>query len=145
MTSTAPALEDQTCFALYSASRSLTARYRDLLAPLGLTYPQYLALVVLWDSGTTSVSSLGERLHLDSGTLSPLLRRMETAGLVVRKRATADERVVEVSLTEAGDALRVHAPSIADEICASTGLPIDDLMALQRQIAALAEHVRALD
>jgi len=145
MTSTAPALEDQICFALYSASRSLTARYRDLLAPLGLTYPQYLALVVLWDTGTTSVSSLGERLHLDSGTLSPLLRRMETAGLVVRNRATADERVVEVSLTEAGDALRVHAPRIADEICASTGLPIDELMALQSQVAALADRVRSLD
>jgi len=145
MTSTAPALEDQICFALYSASRSLTARYRELLAPLGVTYPQYLALVVLWDEGTTTVSSLGERLHLDSGTLSPLLKRMETLGLVTRARASADERVVEVSLTPAGDALRAEAPRIADAICASTGLPVDDLMALQRQIATLAEHVRALD
>jgi len=145
MTSTAPALEDQICFALYSASRSLTARYRELLAPLGITYPQYLALVVLWDSGTTSVGSLGERLHLESGTLSPLLKRMEALGLVARSRAGSDERVVEVSLTPAGDTLRTEAPRIADAICASTGLPLDDLMALQRQIATLAEHVRALD
>ena len=144
MTSTAPALEDQICFALYSASRSLTARYRELLAPLGVTYPQYLALVVLWDQGPTTVSSLGERLHLDSGTLSPLLKRMEVLELVTRSRASADERVVEVALTPAGDALRSEAPRIADAICASTGLPLDDLMALQRQIATLAEHVRAL-
>lgn len=140
----APPLEEQICFALYSASRSLTTRYRQLLAPLGVTYPQYLVLVVLWETGTTSVGRLGERLQLDSGTLSPLLRRLERAGLVVRGRSTTDERVVEVSLSPRGDELRSEGPRIADAICASTGLPLDDLRELQAQVAALAERVRSL-
>jgi DNA-binding MarR family transcriptional regulator len=137
-------VEEQICFALYSASRSLTARYRDLLAPLGITYPQYLAMLVLWESGTTSVGRLGERLHLDSGTLSPLLRRLETAGLVTRARSALDDRSVEVSLSAAGERMRDEAPRIADEICASTGLPLDELRDLQNQISTLAERVRAL-
>ncbi|MCU1406521.1 MAG: MarR family transcriptional regulator [Glaciihabitans sp.] len=136
--------EQQICFALYSASRAITGRYRDLLAPLGVTYPQYLALQILWESGTSSVSQLGDRLQLDSGTLSPLLRRLEALGLVSRGRSTADERIVEISLTEAGDALRSHAPRIGEAICASTGLPQDELDELQQQIATLAARVRAL-
>jgi DNA-binding MarR family transcriptional regulator len=140
-----PPLEEQICFALYSASRSLTARYRDILAPIGITYPQYLALLVLWEGGPVSVSTLGQRLHLDSGTLSPLVRRLETAGFVARTRSTSDERVVEVSLTAAGDDLRSVAPGIADQICASTGLPLEELHDLQRQVASLAERVRSLN
>lgn len=136
--------EQQICFALYSASRAITGRYRALLAPLGITYPQYLAMLVLWETGTSTVSQLGDRLHLDSGTLSPLLKRLESLGLVVRGRSANDERVVEIALTPAGDAMRSHAPQIAEQICASTGLPLPELIDLQSQIAALAERVRAL-
>jgi DNA-binding MarR family transcriptional regulator len=136
--------EQQICFALYSASRSITGRYRTLLAPLGITYPQYLAMLVLWETGTSTVSQLGDRLQLDSGTLSPLLKRLESLGLVTRGRSATDERVVEVALTPAGDTMRSHAPHIAEQICASTGLPLPELIDLQGQIAALAQRVRAL-
>ena len=136
--------EQQICFALYSASRSISARYRDLLAPLGITYTQYLVLMVLWEEGTTSASHIGDRLQLESGTLSPLLRRLAALDLVTRERSAADERVVEIALTAKGDEMRGHAPNIADQICASTGLPMDDLVALQAQIATLADRVRSL-
>lgn len=139
----APLLDEQICFALYSASRALTARYRDILAPLGLTYPQYLAMTVLWESGSTTVTRLGERLQLDSGTLSPLLRRLETAGLVTRTRMPQDERSVEIALTHAGVELRAAASGIPHMICDATGLDVDDLRTLHAQIATLAQHVRA--
>jgi DNA-binding MarR family transcriptional regulator len=137
------ALDGQICFALYNASHALTARYRQLLEPLGVTYPQYLTLLVLWESGPMSVSGLGERLHLDSGTLSPLLRRLERAGLIARTRLPHNERSVEVSLTEAGSELRHRAARIPELVCAATGLRLDDLKALLTQVTAVAEHVRA--
>ena len=136
--------EQQICFALYSASRSMTGRYRRLLAPLGVTYPQYLALLILWETGTSTVRQLGDRLELDSGTLSPLLKRLQLLGLITRTRSTLDERVVEISLTPAGSNMRSEAPRIAERICASTGLPPDELVELQAQIATLATRVRAL-
>jgi DNA-binding MarR family transcriptional regulator len=136
--------EQQICFALYSASRSMTGLYRAVLAPLGITYPQYLVLSVLWESGTTTVSRLGDRVQLDSGTLSPLVKRLETLGLVTRGRSARDERVVEIALTAAGDEMRTHAPAIAEQICAATGLAPDDLAALQSQITDLAQRIRAL-
>ena len=136
--------EQQICFALYNASRSITARYRELLAPLGITYTQYLVLMILWEDGTVSASHIGDRLQLESGTLSPLLRRLAALDLVTRERSAADERVIEIGLTAKGDALRGEAPHIAEQICASTGLPMHDLVALQGQIAQLAEHVRSL-
>jgi MarR family transcriptional regulator, organic hydroperoxide resistance regulator len=138
----APLLDEQICFALYSASRALTARYRDILAPLGVTYPQYLVLLVLWESDALSVSALGTRLQLDSGTLSPLLRRLETAGLIERNRMSSDERSVRVSLTARGSALRERAAGIPALVCAATGLEPADLRALQAQIASLAASVR---
>ncbi|TXN29933.1 MarR family winged helix-turn-helix transcriptional regulator [Lacisediminihabitans profunda] len=137
------ALDGQVCFALYNASHALTARYRELLDPLGVTYPQYLALLVLWESGPMSVSGLGDRLHLDSGTLSPLLRRLEKAGLIARNRLPHDERSVEVSLTDAGNALRHLAARIPEQVCAATGLRLDELKALVTQVTAVADHVRA--
>ncbi|BDZ50674.1 putative transcriptional regulator, MarR family protein [Frondihabitans sucicola] len=143
MTTTAPLLDEQICFALYSASRALTARYRELLEPLGVTYPQYLVLLVLWEEGPSTVSHLGERLHLDSGTLSPLLRRLESAGHLTRARTADDERVVEVSLTPSGDALREATASIPAGVCEATGLDPAALVALQQQIATVAAHVRA--
>ncbi|MCU1513202.1 MAG: MarR family transcriptional regulator [Microbacteriaceae bacterium] len=136
-------IDDQICFALYNASRAMTHRYRTLLEPLGVTYPQYLVLLVLWESDSLTVSALGERMQLDSGTLSPLLRRLEASGYVTRQRSADDERTVIVSLTETGDSLRSRARGIPQQVCAAAGLEPADLVALQKQIAALAEHVRA--
>ena len=139
----APLLDEQICFALYSASRAITAKYRNLLDPLGLTYPQYLVLLVLWETGPISVTRLGDRLRLDSGTLSPLLRRMESAGFLTRDRLPHDERSVQVSLTSSGSLLRHEARHITDLVCIATGVELDDLQSLREQIALLAEHVRA--
>ena len=139
----ASGLDEQICFALYTASRAVTARYRDLLAPLGLTYPQYLVLLVLWQGGSTTVSALGQQLQLESGTLSPLLKRLEVQRIVTRTRSAVDERSVEVALTEAGHALRARAAGFPDLICGATGLDLDDLQALRSDIASLAAAVRA--
>ncbi|MHC5795465.1 MarR family winged helix-turn-helix transcriptional regulator [Lacisediminihabitans sp. FW035] len=138
----APMLDEQICFALYSASRAITARYRELLAPLGVTYPQYLVLLVLWESDAITVSELGERLHLDSGTLSPLLRRLEGAGLVSRARRSDDERSVVVTLTTDGDDLRMLAAGIPEQVCAATGFDVAQIGALQQAVTSLAAHVR---
>ena len=140
--SATPLLDEQICFALYNASRALTARYRDLLEPMGLTYPQYLVLLVLWESGTATVSQIGERLHLESGTLSPLLRRLDAGGTIRRTRMPHDERSVQVSLTERGDRLRAEAAGIPEQLCAATGLRVEDLVALTGQLTQLADHAR---
>ncbi len=137
------ALDDQICFALYNASRALTNRYRQLLSPLGLTYPQYLVMLILWERGTATVSELGVSLQLDSGTLSPLLRRLEKSGLIMKTRLATDERTVLVSLTATGGALRSAAASIPSLICEATGLKSRDIAALRDQVTALAEHARA--
>lgn len=141
----APLLDEQICFALYSASRALTTHYRELLAPLGLTYPQYLVMLVLWQHDGISVSELGERLHLDSGTLSPLLRRLESGGRLTRVRSAGDERVVEVSLTADGSRMRDEAASIPVGVCSATGLDPAAIRSLQEQISALADSVRAFN
>ena len=118
-----PVTDEMVCFSLYAASRATTQAYRALLDPWGLTYPQYLVLVTLWIEGDQTVSSLGEHLQLDSGTLSPLLRRMEQAGLVRRERRSADERVVTVTIGERGTALRPELSHIPARIAAGMGLP----------------------
>ncbi|MEQ6289299.1 MarR family winged helix-turn-helix transcriptional regulator [Vogesella sp. GCM10023246] len=105
-------LDKQLCFALYAASRAMTQAYQPLLAPLGLTYPQYLAMLVLWEQDDISVKQLGERLHLDSGTLTPLLKRLENAGLLQRQRSSEDERSVVIRLTLAGKTLEEQAAAI---------------------------------
>lgn len=105
-------LDTQLCFALYAAARAAQGAYRPLLAELDLTYPQWLVLLALWERDGQSVGALGSRLHLDSGTLSPLLRRMETRGVVTRSRAKSDARTVTVHLTPAGDALRGRAGDV---------------------------------
>src|SRR5438105_12628747 len=102
-------LDNQLCFALYSASLAMTKLYKPLLDPLGLTYPQYLAMLVLWERDGITVSELGERLQLDSGTLTPLLKRLESQGLLARERDRADERRVLLQLTPAGRALKARA------------------------------------
>jgi MarR family transcriptional regulator, organic hydroperoxide resistance regulator len=130
-------LRHQVCFALYAASRAVTSRYRPILDELGLTYPQYVALLVLWERGDTTVKDLGAALMLDSGTLSPLLKRLEAAGLVQRRRNSADERSVVIRLTESGEALRMRAVGVPGEIARATGLPPADLAALRDTLTAL--------
>ncbi len=135
-------LDDQLCFALYAASRAVTAAYQPLLAPLGLTYPQYLAMLVLWEADGVPVKRLGERLHLDSGTLTPLLKRLATQGLVRRTRDAADERVVRIALTAAGKQLRRRAACIPHKLACKAGRPLTDLARLRDQLRELIDNVR---
>jgi DNA-binding MarR family transcriptional regulator len=130
-------LDKQVCFALYAASRAVTARYRPILDRFGLTYPQYVALLVLWERGETTVKDLGAALMLDSGTLSPLLKRLEAAGLVRRQRNAGDERSVLVSLTKAGAALQKDAASVPAELASATGMSPTQLKSLRETLAAL--------
>ena len=136
-------LRRQVCFALYAASRAVTALYRPVLDRLGLTYPQYLVLLVLWEHGDTTVKALGSALMLDSGTLSPLLKRLESGGLVVRRRSSTDERSVVISLTPAGDRLRREAAAVPGAVAAASGLPPAALSALRDTLVALTEAVTA--
>lgn len=130
-------LDNQLCFALYSASLAMTKLYKPYLDALGLTYPQYLALLVLWERDGITVSSLGERLNLDSGTLTPLLKRMQAAGWLTRQRSQEDERRVQVLLTDAGRALQQQAAHIPACVMAHSGLDLPTLVALTSQIKDL--------
>lgn len=135
-------LEEQLCFALYSASRALTRAYQPLLEPLGLTYPQYLVMLVLWEGEARSVSELGARLGLDSGTLTPLLKRLEEAKLVERRRDLEDERVVHISLAPAGAALQERARQIPLElVCRAGFVPTAEGLA---ELARLRDTLRDL-
>jgi DNA-binding MarR family transcriptional regulator len=124
-------LEDQVCFALAIASRSVNSVYRPLLEPLGLTHPQYLALLALWERSPQSVRELGEELQLEPATLSPLLKRLESAGLVSRQRSTTDERVLDITLTDAGRALRSEAERIPPRVIERLAMPVEELEALR--------------
>ncbi|MEU5544598.1 DNA-binding MarR family transcriptional regulator [Streptomyces sp. 2333.5] len=124
-------LDHQVCFSLHAASRAFGGVYRDALKGLGLTYPQYLVMLVLWEHGPQPVKAIGEQLRLDSGTLSPLLKRLESAGLVRRERSTEDERSVTIHLTPAGDELRAQALPVPRRMLAATGLTIEELRTLQ--------------
>ena len=116
-------LDNQLCFALYATSHAVTKLYRPLLARVGLTYPQYLVMLVLWEGDRRTVSELGDRLHLDSGTLTPLLKRLEAAGLVLRTRRSSDEREVEVTLTAEGRDLRRAVAEIRAAAMRDVGTP----------------------
>ena len=134
-------LDNQLCFALYSTSLAMTRLYKPLLDELGLTYPQYLALLVLWEQDGLTVSELGERLFLDSGTLTPLLKRMEAAGLLSRLRDVADERRVHITLTAAGRALKASAEKIPGCILSAAQCSIPELVALTQQVQALRQRL----
>ena len=134
-------LDNQLCFALYSASLAMTRVYKPLLDELGITYPQYLALLVLWEQDGLMVSELGDRLFLDSGTLTPLLKRLEASGFVSRQRAIDDERRVHVSLTPAGRALKVRAAAIPGCILSASQCSIPELIALTAEVRALRERL----
>jgi DNA-binding MarR family transcriptional regulator len=134
-------LDNQLCFALYSASLAMTKLYKPLLGPLGLTYPQYLVLLVLWQDDGLTVSRLGERLTLDSGTLTPLLKRLEASGLVQRLRDAADERRVLLRLTPAGRALRTRALHLPRQMAHATGCEAGELAMLTRQLQMLRRRL----
>jgi MarR family transcriptional regulator, organic hydroperoxide resistance regulator len=134
-------LDDQLCFALYAASRAVTQRYRPLLEELGLTYPQYLVMLVLWEQGPRTVKALADELQLDYGTLSPLLKRLETAGLVARRRRTEDERSVEVALTQAGEDMKKRAAAIPQVVVDAYGLDGNQFVSLRATLRELAATV----
>jgi DNA-binding MarR family transcriptional regulator len=133
------ALENQFCFALYSASHAMTKTYKPLLDRLGLTYPQYLVMLVLWEGDGILVKEVGARLFLDSGTLTPLLKRLEVNGLVARKRDAHDERQVRISLTEDGRALKLAARTIPEQVLCASGQEIGALGRLRGKLAAVRD------
>ncbi len=142
------ALDHQVCFALYAANRAVTACYRPLLAELGLTYPQYLVMLVLWEQDQAGeiccVSDLGRRLRLDSGTLTPLLKRMEASGLIERQRSNSDERVVTLPLTAQGRALREKAQAVPEQLVCGLGIEPERLAALRAELQLVLSRLDGL-
>jgi len=136
-------LDLQLCFALYSASLAMTKLYKPLLEPLGLTYPQYLVMLVLWETDGLTVSQVGERLALDSGTLTPLLKRLEKAGLIQRLRDAADERRVLLQLTPAGRQLRSRAAEVPPAIAQAAGCGLDELASMTARLRQLRARIQA--
>jgi DNA-binding MarR family transcriptional regulator len=135
-------LDEHLCLALYTASRSMTARYRVALAGLGLTYPQYLVMRLLWEEPSVPVGRFGERLSLESSTLSPLLKRLEATGLITRTRDSADERLVIIGLTRAGRRLHERATDVTLDMCQAIGLDLEETAALVAQLRVLDEHLK---
>lgn len=132
-----PQLDGQLCFALYSTSLAMSKLYRKLLRKLGLTYSQYLVMMVLWEKNQLTVSEVGERLFLDSATLTPLLKRMEAADLLTRARAASDERQVIITLTPHGDALRHEAAKLPPSILQATKCTLDEVVGMKQQLDLL--------
>ncbi len=135
-------LDEQLCFALYAASRAMTSRYRPMLDALGLTYPQYLVLLVLWEQGDSPVTAIGQALQLETGTLSPLLKRLETAGMITRTRQVGDERSVLVGLTDEGRALESRAVAVQGEVGTATGLSRAEIADLRTTLHTLTGRLR---
>ncbi|MFG1946365.1 MarR family winged helix-turn-helix transcriptional regulator [Nonomuraea sp. NPDC048826] len=136
------ALDRQVCFALSVASRSVISLYRPLLQPLGLTHPQYLAMLALWEHEPLSVKELGELLQLDAGTLSPLLKRLQALGYIHRERSSADERALVLTLTPEGRRLREQAEKIPPAIIARLGMSLDELQDLHQSLSRVIEAAR---
>src|ERR1700754_2332202 len=134
-------LDNQLCFALYSSSLLMTKLYKPLLGALGLTYPQYLVMLALWETDAIGVGELGERLFLDSGTLTPLLKRMEAAGLLARERAVEDERRVIVTLSKAGRTLRRKAEGAPLNVACASGGDLNELIELTARLQTLRSNV----
>jgi DNA-binding MarR family transcriptional regulator len=136
-------LDNQICFAIYSTAHTFNRVYKPLLDRLGLTYPQYLVMLVLWERDDVPVKDIGERLFLDSGTLTPLLKRLEAADLIKRTRGTADERQVLIALTQQGQALREKARSVPQSILAASACSIGELSTIKNEIVALRDRLNA--
>ena len=137
-------LSQQLCFALYATTHAFNRAYRPLLAPLDLTYPQYLVMLVLWEVDDLTVKEIGAKLQLDSGTLTPLLKRLEAAKLVQRVRDATDERQVRIRLTDSGRALRAKAAGIPKKLAQAIGRPIPDIIALRQQLTELRARMDAV-
>lgn len=140
-TTTALMLDNQLCFALYSTNLALNKLYRQLLAPLKLTYPQYLVMLVLWEQDDITVSDIGERLFLDSATLTPLLKRLESAGLISRQRSRQDERQVAVTLSEEGRELQQQALNIPQAVGCAAQCDVDTMLALKHELEKLRQRL----
>jgi MarR family transcriptional regulator, organic hydroperoxide resistance regulator len=136
-------LDNQICFAVYSAAHAFNRVYKPLLDRLGLTYPQYLAMLVLWERDGVPVKEIGERLYLDSGTLTPLLKRLEQAGFIKRTRSTEDERQVLIDLTAQGQALKDKALALPPSILAASQCSVSELTAVRDEITALRDRLNA--
>ena len=137
-------LDNQLCFAVYSTAHAFNRVYKPLLDGLGLTYPQYLVMLVLWERDDVPVKEIGERLFLDSGTLTPLLKRLEAAGLIKRARSKDDERQVLIALTPQGQALRDKAKTLPQAILAASACSIGELSAMKNELIALRDRLRAM-
>jgi len=137
-------LDNQICFAIYSTAHAFNRVYKPLLDRLGLTYPQYLAMLVLWERDGVPVKDIGERLFLDSGTLTPLLKRLEAAHLIKRTRSTEDERQVLIALTPQGRALQEKAGSVPSSILAASACSVAELSAMKNDIVALRDRLNAV-
>ena len=135
------ALDSQFCFALYSASLAMTKTYKPLLEKLGLTYPQYLVMLVLWQEDGLLVKTIGEKLFLDSGTLTPLLKRLEASGFIVRARDLEDERQVRITLTREGRALKRRAHDIPQQVLCASGQSEQALASLRAQLALIRDDM----
>lgn len=136
-------LDEQLCFALYAASRAMIGYYRPMLDALGLTYPQYLVMLVLWERGEATVTSIGAALQLETGTLSPLLKRLESTGFIARRRQESDERSVLVSLTPAGRELQGQVPAVQQRAGEATGLSTPEIADLRETLNALTAQLRS--
>lgn len=136
-------LSDMVCFAIYSTANALTRAYQPILSRLDLTYPQFLVMLVLWERDDCTVSEIGAKLGLDSGTLTPLLKRLETAGRISRRRDSRDERQVRITLTEAGRALREAAESVPQDIICALGQPIDELIDMRTRLLGIRDNLTA--
>ncbi|WP_298444500.1 MarR family transcriptional regulator [uncultured Ferrimonas sp.] len=134
-------LDNQVCFPLYSAANAVIRAYRPLLAQLDLTYPQYLVMMLLWQHQQLNVKALGQQLHLDSGTLTPLLKRLESKGFITRRRCSDDERVRLIALTEQGQALHQQAQQVPEQIRCQVKMPTDQLLQLKQLCQSLLQHV----
>ncbi len=134
-------LENQLCFPLYAAARAVVGKYGPLLKELGLTYTQYIVMMVLWENDGVSVRSLGEKLHLDSGTLTPLLKKLENIGYVTRNRSEEDERVVLVSLTDTGRGLKEKAAEVPGEVASCVPLTPEEAAALYGLLYKIIDNV----
>jgi MarR family transcriptional regulator, organic hydroperoxide resistance regulator len=137
-------LDNQICFAVYSTAHAFNRAYKPLLDRLGLTYPQYLVMLVLWERDDVPVKDIGDRLFLDSGTLTPLLKRLETAKLIKRTRSTVDERLVLIALTPEGQALQGKARSVPQSILAASACTVAELSAMKNEIVALRDRLNAV-
>ncbi|WP_294207214.1 MarR family transcriptional regulator [uncultured Chryseobacterium sp.] len=135
-------LENQICFPLYVIAKEITGLYRPFLDELDMTYPQYLVMMVLWEHDGMTVSCIGEKLYLDSGTLTPLLKRLEAKGLITRQRKKEDERVVEIFITEAGKQLKSRACSVPEKIIASTKVDPEDLIRLKESVQNIIKTLK---